>query len=52
MYGHTEMVKWLLAHGATDVNVLNYEGMTPLKVAIEKEYIDIAVVLREHGGIE
>ena len=52
MYGHTEMVKWLLAHGATDVNVPNYEGKTPLKVAVERDNQEIAEVLREHGGKE
>ena len=52
MYGHTTMVKWLLAHGANTVNVLNYEGKTPLKVAIETGNQEIADVLREHGATE
>ena len=51
-YGHKDMVVWLLAHGADDVNVLNFEDKTPLAVAMEKGYGEIAELLRQHGGVE
>lgn len=43
----TDMVRWLLDHGATDLNVKNYQDKTPLEVAIESGCDDIAVILRE-----
>jgi ankyrin repeat protein len=49
-FGHIEMVKWLLAHGVTNVNAPNYEQKTPLQVATELGHTDIAEVLRAHGG--
>lgn len=51
-YNHVAMAQWLLAHGVTDVNALNYEEKTPLKVAIEQGYSELADVLRAHGGVE
>ena len=52
MYNQVAMAHWLLAHGVTDVNVLNYEEKTPLKVAIERGFNELADVLRAHGGVE
>ena len=49
--GHVEMVRWLLARGA-DPNTPNFEGKTPLKVAVETGQQEIADLLRRHGGRE
>jgi ankyrin repeat protein len=49
-FGHIEMVKWLLEHGVTNVNAPNYEQKTPLRVATELGYTDIAELLRARGG--
>jgi ankyrin repeat protein len=49
-FGHIEMVRWLLEHGVTNVNAPNYEQKTPLSVATELGYTEIANLLREHGG--
>jgi uncharacterized protein len=50
--GHAEMVSWLLAHGATNVNTPNFENKTPLRRALELGHDDIAELLRQHGGSE
>lgn len=50
--GRLEMTKWLLANGATNVNASDGFRKTPLKIALEKGYHDVAAVLREHGGRE
>jgi uncharacterized protein len=52
VYNHMAMAQWLLAHGVKDVNVLNYEDKTPLKVANERGFREMADVLRAHGGVE
>jgi ankyrin repeat protein len=51
MFAQDEMVRWLLAHGA-DPKPLNYEGKTPLRLAIEGGNDEIAALLRASGGIE
>lgn len=50
--GQAEMVTWLLANGVSDVNFPNYENKTPLTVALEKGYFDIADMLQSEGGVE
>ena len=50
--GRLEMTKWLLANGATNVNAPDGFRKTPLKIALEKGYQDVASMLREHGGRE
>lgn len=50
--GHLEMLRWLLDHGATEVNRPNFQGKTPLAIALEKGYDDVADLLRQHGGTE
>ncbi len=50
--GSAEMVTWLLANGVSDVNMPNYENKTPLTVALEKGYFDIADMLQSEGGVE
>lgn len=50
--GNPEMVNWLLAKGVNDVNLPNAENKTPLTVALEHGYFDIADMLQSEGGIE
>lgn len=50
--GDADMVNWLLANGVHDVNYPNYENKTPLTVALEKGYFDIADMLQSEGGVE
>ena len=52
MYGHLDMFNWLLEHGATDLQVLNYEGKSPLKKAVELGHTAIADTLRSRGAVE
>ncbi len=51
-FGHAEMVSWLLANGARNVNVLNFDKKTPLRVAVENNFTETADVLRKAGGVE
>lgn len=46
---HLEMARWLLEHGA-DVNGLDFQGKTPLRVAEEAGHDDLAVRLTQYGG--
>ncbi|MBA3532793.1 MAG: ankyrin repeat domain-containing protein [Ardenticatenales bacterium] len=50
-FGYTEMVRWLLAHGA-EPNPQDYQGKTPLAVALELGHETLAALLREHEGVE
>lgn len=50
--GNPEMVTWLLANGVSDVNYPNYENKTPLTIALERGYFDIADMLQSEGGVE
>lgn len=52
MYGHIDMVNWLLEHGAHDIQVLNYEGKTPLQKALELDQPEIVSLLRTHGATD
>jgi len=52
MGGHADMVSWLLEHGASDLQVLNYEGKSPLKKAVELGHTAIADTLRSRGAVE
>ena len=52
MYGHTEMVAWLLDHGVQNVDALDFQGKTPLRAAMERDYSTIADLLRQRGGTE
>ena len=51
MFGQTEMAAWLLAQGA-NVNAPNFEGKTPLPVAVKNQNTALADLLRKHGGTE
>jgi hypothetical protein len=50
--GRLDMTKWLLENGATNVNAPDGFRKTPLKIALERGYSDVANVLRTHGGRE
>lgn len=50
--GRLDMTKWLLANGVTNVNAPDGFKKTPLKIALEKGHVEVASVLREHGGRE
>jgi ankyrin repeat protein len=49
--GHTAMARWLLEHGAA-VNTPNFQGKTPLQVALEAGHHEIAGLLRQYGATE
>ncbi len=51
LFGQKAMVLWLLEHGA-QANLTDFEGKTPLRLAIEQQQQDIAALLRRHGAIE
>ena len=50
-FGRTDMVAWLLNH-TEDVNSENFQGKTPLAVALELGHNEIADLLRANGGVE
>jgi hypothetical protein len=50
--GHLPMTKWLFENGATNANALDGLGKTPLAVALEKGYGDVADEFRRRGGRE
>lgn len=49
--GHLEVVKLLIASGA-NVNVTDFSGLTPLKLALGRRQVEMADLLRQHGGVE
>jgi ankyrin repeat protein len=49
--GHLAMTRWLLERGANP-NAPNFEGKTPLRMAVEQGHDEIAALLRERGGTE
>lgn len=49
-HGHSEMIAWLLGHGANDVNAPGYMGRTALDQAVANGHTGAAQLLREHGG--
>src|SRR5687768_8138506 len=51
MFGRTQMAKWLINHGA-NVNAADYEGKTPLKIALLHNDEPMAELLRQKGGLE
>ena len=42
------MTQWLLAHGA-ETNVKDFQGQTPLTLAVTQGYAEVAALLRAHG---
>jgi len=51
LFRQPHMAEWLLAHGAR-VNAKNYEGKTPLAVALHHGDNVMADLLKRHGGTE
>lgn len=49
--GHLAMARWLLDRGA-DPSAPNFEGKTPLRVALDQGHPESAALLRERGGRE
>jgi ankyrin repeat protein len=49
-FDRIDMTRWLLARGVGDVNVKNFEGKTPLQVAVERNFEAVAELIRQHGG--
>lgn len=49
---HPQMVEWLIAHGATDFTVKNFQGKTLLTIAVERGYAEVEALLRQHGAVE
>lgn len=47
-FGHVAMTQWLLAHGA-ETNVKDFQGQTPLTLAVTQGYAEVAALLRAHG---
>lgn len=50
MKGHVPMVEWLLANGADDLTVTNFQQKTPLQVAEENGHKSIVTILKAHGA--
>lgn len=50
--GHLPMIKWLLENGATNANSPDGFGKTPLAIALERGFGDVAEELRQRGGRE
>jgi len=50
-FGQTAMAEWLLEHGA-QVNPKDFNGKTPLRVAMDNGHKDIGYLLWQHGGSE
>lgn len=49
-HGHGHMVTWLLENGATELDVFNYQGKTPVERALESDQPEIAELLRQYGA--
>ncbi|MFZ4656883.1 MAG: ankyrin repeat domain-containing protein [Caldilineaceae bacterium] len=43
-FGHLAMTEWLLAHGAA-LDIKNFQGQTPLEVAVARGYPEVAALL-------
>jgi uncharacterized protein len=49
---YTDLVVWLVENASPDLNSKNFQGKTPLSVAIERKQETIAQILRERGAKE
>lgn len=47
--GHTDVVRWLLAHASPKLEWKNYEGKTALELAAEHGHDEILQLLRAHS---
>jgi len=50
--GRLAMTSWLLKNGVTDPNVPDVFHKTPLAIALERGFVDVAEELRRNGGRE
>ncbi len=50
--GYYHMVVWLVENASPDLNSNNFQGKSPLSVAIERKHETIAQFLRKRGGKE
>ena len=50
--GYYDLVVWLVENSSPDLNAKNFQGKTPLSVAIERKHETIAQLLRERGAKE
>jgi len=50
--GHLPMTRWLFQNGATNPNALDGFGKTPLAIALEKGFAEVAEEFRLRGGRE
>ncbi|HEV2118832.1 MAG TPA: ankyrin repeat domain-containing protein [Candidatus Bathyarchaeia archaeon] len=50
--GHYDLVVWLVENAIPDVGAKNFQGKSPLSVAVESKRESIAQFLREHGAKE
>lgn len=52
MRGYYDLVVWLVENAGPDLNAKNFQGKTPLSVAVERKQGTIAQLLRDHGARE
>jgi len=50
--GYYHLVVWLVENASPDLNSKNFQGKSPLSVAIERKHETIAQLLRERGSKE
>ena len=50
--GHYDLVLWLVENASPDLNAKNFQGKTPMSVAIERKQESIAQLLKERGAKE
>jgi uncharacterized protein len=50
--GYYDLVVWLVENASPDLNSKNFQGKSPLSVALERGQETIAQLLRERGGKE
>ena len=50
--GYYDLVVWLLENASADIDPKNFQGKTPLSVAIERKHETISQLLRQHGANE
>jgi len=50
--GYYDLVLWLVENASPDLNAKNFQGKTPMSVAIERKQESIAQLLRERGAKE
>jgi hypothetical protein len=51
LVGHVDYVAWLLKNGVDNPNTKNFQGKTPLDLAIERKHEKVVALLRENGGM-